>query len=166
MGPKQCPRCRLLSPPEALRCDCGHLFEPQREVPAGAPGAPPAEKRSRILVCPVCGLLSPPIAQRCDCGYVFGQPPTTRKPPQSEPPSRPKRSPHADLMHHYALLGVSPKESDVAPKSAWRKLVSEYHPDKVATLGPELRELAEQKTKQINGAYRAIMERRGLGGGG
>lgn len=33
------------------------------------------------------------------------------------------------------------------------KRVSEYHPDKVATLGEELRKLAEEKTKQINEAY-------------
>ena len=24
--PQQCPQCRLINPPEAVRCDCGHLF--------------------------------------------------------------------------------------------------------------------------------------------
>lgn len=42
-------------------------------------------------------------------------------------------------------------------KSTIRKkyieLVSKYHPDKVSELGPELIELAEKKTKEINAAY-------------
>ena len=29
----------------------------------------------------------------------------------------------------------------------------EYHPDRVAALGPKLREVAEQETKKINAAY-------------
>ena len=32
----------------------------------------------------------------------------------------------------------------------------EYHPDKVAHLGPELRILAERKAKEINEAYRIL----------
>ena len=29
----------------------------------------------------------------------------------------------------------------------------EYHPDRVAALGPKLREVAEHETKKINAAY-------------
>jgi curved DNA-binding protein CbpA len=32
-------------------------------------------------------------------------------------------------------------------------MVRQYHPDKVADMGPELRALAEERTKQINEAY-------------
>jgi DnaJ like chaperone protein len=45
-------------------------------------------------------------------------------------------------------------------KSAYRKRVAEYDPDKVAALGAELRGLAEAKTKQINEAYRLIEQHR------
>lgn len=39
--------------------------------------------------------------------------------------------------------------------------MSQYHPDKVASLGPELRDLCERKTKEINTAYdQAIAEKR------
>jgi DnaJ-domain-containing protein 1 len=31
--------------------------------------------------------------------------------------------------------------------------MSQYHPDKVATLGPEIRALAEQRAKELNAAY-------------
>ena len=36
---------------------------------------------------------------------------------------------------------------------AYRARMSEYHPDKVASLGPDIRALAEQKAKEINAAY-------------
>lgn len=39
--------------------------------------------------------------------------------------------------------------------------MSQYHPDKVASLGPELRDLCERKTKEINTAYdQAMAEKR------
>ncbi|CAM2139633.1 Heat shock protein DnaJ domain protein [Pararobbsia alpina] len=38
-------------------------------------------------------------------------------------------------------------------RTAYRQRMSQYHPDKVASLGPEFRELAEQKSKEINGAF-------------
>ena len=38
-------------------------------------------------------------------------------------------------------------------KTAWRELVKQYHPDKVAHLGPDLRSLADSKTKEINLMY-------------
>jgi len=43
-------------------------------------------------------------------------------------------------------------------RRAYREVVKQYHPDMVAHLGPELRKMAETKTKEINMAYR-ILER-------
>lgn len=37
--------------------------------------------------------------------------------------------------------------------SAYKRKISQYHPDKVENLGSELKELAELKSKQINSAY-------------
>jgi DnaJ like chaperone protein len=37
--------------------------------------------------------------------------------------------------------------------------MKEYHPDKVAALGVELRELAEAKAKAINSAYEKLRKR-------
>jgi hypothetical protein len=39
---------------------------------------------------------------------------------------------------------------------AYREIVKAYHPDRVAHLGPELRRLAESKTKEINSAYQVL----------
>ncbi|GGY30005.1 J domain-containing protein [Paludibacterium paludis] len=47
-------------------------------------------------------------------------------------------------------------------RRAYQTLISQYHPDKVDALGPEVRQLCERKTKAINAAYdRAMAEREG-----
>lgn len=38
-------------------------------------------------------------------------------------------------------------------RAAYRQRMSQYHPDKVSSLGPEFRELAESKSKEINRAF-------------
>jgi DnaJ-domain-containing protein 1 len=60
----------------------------------------------------------------------------------------------------YEVLGVSASASDEEIKSKYKKLLLEYHPDRVAHLGQELRELAERKTTQINAALSEIRNRR------
>jgi DnaJ like chaperone protein len=40
-----------------------------------------------------------------------------------------------------------------AIKTLYRKRIAQYHPDKVLAMGPEIREVAEQKAKEINEAY-------------
>lgn len=41
-------------------------------------------------------------------------------------------------------------------QSSYRRLIKEYHPDKVNNLGKEIRLLAEKKTVEINQAYEYI----------
>ncbi len=38
-------------------------------------------------------------------------------------------------------------------RERYRQLINQYHPDKAAHLGPELRELAERRTREILEAY-------------
>jgi len=67
------------------------------------------------------------------------------------------------------ILGVSPDASiDVSPdasideiRRAYKLLISQYHPDKVASLGDELKDLAEHKSKEITQAYREALRMRG-----
>jgi len=49
-------------------------------------------------------------------------------------------------------IGASPEEI----KAAYRKLSMKYHPDKVAHLGQEFRQVAEEKMKEINAAYQFL----------
>lgn len=58
------------------------------------------------------------------------------------------------------ILNVSPDADIREIQRAYKTLMSQYHPDKVASLGLEVRELCERKTTEINTAYdRAIAER-------
>lgn len=43
---------------------------------------------------------------------------------------------------------------------AYRRLMSRYHPDKVANASPEDRRQAEKKASQINAAYDRIQRQR------
>ena len=80
--------------------------------------------------------------------------PARRSAPQPPPPAPdPERSPHE-------VLGVPPGASADEIRAAYQKLVHQYHPDRVADMGPELRELAEKRTKELNAAYAALKGRR------
>ena len=51
------------------------------------------------------------------------------------------------------MLGVDPTATLVEIRASFRKKVQQYHPDLVANLGPEIVELAERHTKEINRAF-------------
>lgn len=53
----------------------------------------------------------------------------------------------------YDVLEVIPTASAETIHAAYRSLIARYHPDKVATLGPELQAVANARTKEINFAY-------------
>jgi hypothetical protein len=59
----------------------------------------------------------------------------------------------AKMEYYGKVIGLMGKVSKEQIRSKYINLVSQYHPDKVQHLGPELRELAESKTKEINAAY-------------
>ncbi len=67
-----------------------------------------------------------------------------------------------DTEPWYEILGVSPSASDEEIKKAYHHLATLYHPDKLQHLGPEFKELAEQKFKTINEAYQHIRAQRGF----
>lgn len=73
--------------------------------------------------------------------------------------------PKQRLDDAYAALGVSPESSESDIKRAYRKLMSENHPDKLASKGlpAAMRQLAEERAREINVAYDLIRKARQFG---
>ena len=68
------------------------------------------------------------------------------------------------LSQAYDVLGVTAEASDAEVKKAYRRQMSQNHPDKLASKGmpDSMREMAEQKTREIGAAYERICEARGM----
>jgi DnaJ like chaperone protein len=64
----------------------------------------------------------------------------------------------------YAQLGLTRKASDGEVKKAYRKLVSQYHPDKLVSRGlpEEMMNIAKTRVREINTAYDQIKQARGF----
>lgn len=62
------------------------------------------------------------------------------------------------LEQAYELLGLPPQASDAEVKRAYRRLMSQHHPDKLVSKGlpEEMMKLASQKTHEIRQAYEMI----------
>jgi DnaJ like chaperone protein len=73
-----------------------------------------------------------------------------------------KRQFVSSLSHHYAMLGLQDGADLTEVKRAYRKLASEYHPDKIVSKGlpDDFVEFAESKFREINEAYDAITKSR------
>lgn len=67
-----------------------------------------------------------------------------------------------DTDSAYSVLEISPSASDEEVKSAYRRMAMKNHPDKVATLGPDIQKAAEEKFRQIQEAYETIKRQRGI----
>lgn len=76
------------------------------------------------------------------------------------PPKRPRKSREQKaataIVCPYDVLGISKTASQDEIKTAYRKKISENHPDKVAALSIELKALAEEMSKRINSAYEEL----------
>ena len=66
------------------------------------------------------------------------------------------------MKNPYEVLGISPNATDEQVKTAYKELAKKFHPDNYAD--NPLSDLAEEKMKEINEAYDAIIsERRNKG---
>lgn len=86
---------------------------------------------------------------------------TDHEPSNGDDRSQPQTTEGSDGEPWYVVLQISPDATPAAVQLAYRKLMRQYHPDRVATLGADLQELAERKTKQINAAYEQARQARG-----
>ncbi|MFC7300716.1 J domain-containing protein [Cognatiluteimonas weifangensis] len=56
----------------------------------------------------------------------------------------------------YRVLGLTADASDAEVDLAWRRLIAQYHPDRLAGAAAELRRQAEARSREINAAYDRI----------
>ncbi|MDT0557822.1 TerB family tellurite resistance protein [Ichthyenterobacterium sp. W332] len=62
----------------------------------------------------------------------------------------------------YKILEIPKTATDDDVKRAYRKMAKKYHPDKVAHLGKEHQEGAEEKFREVQKAYETIQKERGF----
>lgn len=66
------------------------------------------------------------------------------------------------LADAYAVLEISETATDDEVRAAYKRMVVKHHPDRVASLGEDIRAAAEKKMRQINEAKELIFKARGL----
>ncbi|MFY2558098.1 DnaJ domain-containing protein [Corallococcus terminator] len=144
--PDECPRCGvgLEEAASAARCEqCHHLVCGDCcDVRVVAPSGGEAQER---LLCAGCGEGREPVSEE-------RAPPEEEEAPREEPPEAPAAPPPTA----WEVLGVSPGAPLPDVKRAYLALVAQYHPDKVAQLGPKLQALAQEETRRIIEAWEQV----------
>lgn len=77
---------------------------------------------------------------------------------------QPRANLEQSLQQSYASLGINAEASVQEVKRAYRKLVSQYHPDKLVSQGlpDEMMEMSKRRVREINAAYDKIKASRGI----
>lgn len=89
--------------------------------------------------------------------YVVYKMATGNKKEEKPVPKKAKPVPSGPPPHE--VLGVRADASEEEIRRAYQDKMRQYHPDRVASAAPELQALAEKRSKEINAAYRALMDR-------
>lgn len=69
---------------------------------------------------------------------------------------------YRDVNSDYLILEVSANATDEEIKKAYRRMAVKYHPDKVASEGPEVQRAAKEKFQSLQEAYERIKKQRGM----
>lgn len=107
--------------------------------------------RSNPLAGAVIGLL---IGHALDAGWFRGDVPRRW---QGHRPDTRRPDPRDDP---YRVFGLTAEASEAELDFAYRRLIARYHPDKAACAPDTVRAQAEQRSREINAAYDAIVKSR------
>jgi uncharacterized membrane protein YkvA (DUF1232 family) len=72
-----------------------------------------------------------------------------------------KDSGSQDSQDPYTILGITQDASREEIKAAYRRLATQYHPDKVQHLGKDFQKMAEARFKEIQQAYAELNSKQG-----
>lgn len=61
----------------------------------------------------------------------------------------------------HVVLGVANDATQEEIAAAYKRKIGEYHPDRVAQMGQDIRDVAERKSREINVAFEYAMKLRG-----
>jgi DnaJ like chaperone protein len=67
-----------------------------------------------------------------------------------------------NLNNAYDILEILPDATNEEVKKAYRRLAVQYHPDKVAHLGDDIKKAATEKFQKLNAAYEDVKKQRGM----
>lgn len=68
----------------------------------------------------------------------------------------------ASLDDDYKVLGITPDATDEEVRKAYKKMALKYHPDRVATLGDDVKAAAQRKFQEVNNAKERIFKSRNM----
>lgn len=145
----------LLAALQALKAACGHtallhLFADIQWRFVNANGVLPAQRRILDRIYQSLGL------GQAQAGWYQQQ----RAGYQNNAGSYSQPSTASQLREAYALLGLPRPSSNANVKRAYRKMMSQHHPDKLMAKGlpEEMIKLATEKTQKIQAAYELICQ--------
>ena len=62
----------------------------------------------------------------------------------------------------YDVLEITSTATDEEVKKAYREMAKKHHPDKVASLGEDVKKAATEKFQKISAAYEELKKQRGI----
>lgn len=134
-----------------------------------ADGAMSSEEEAALLkVAAVLGFTEPTFRQlellvRYSMGMMGGERSEQQRSSQSRQAPPPATSSSMTVKEAYAALGVKKSDDKATVKRAYRRLMSQHHPDKLVSKGlpEEMIKLATDKTQFIQKAHERIKESKG-----
>ena len=119
----------------------------------------PAEQR---LIEQICGLIGYPVAMLQAMFKMRGSGYYQHQSGQSRQRQRSQTRP-TSVSNPYRVLGVDKSADKQTIRRAYKKLMSQHHPDKLVSKGlpPEMMKMAEEKAKNIQLAWEEIKDLRG-----